>query len=255
MIEIKKTKTQKAANGYIVYQGPSVLNPLEDIIAIATYNSANAKTGNMVQLWIFADGEHSPHDTAKLGLDESICGSCPHRHAAGNTCYVDLSRAPNSIWNSYKKGNYPFFNAALHGKHFTHRKIRLGAYGDPAAVPYSVQKELADLCLSHTGYTHQANHKNFDSRIAKLCMISVDTPRQALKYQEQGFRTFRVALQEDELLANELQCLNTTQEQLQCIDCGLCDGSNRDNSSIAIAVHGSRKNSFKSSLIPTLQVA
>jgi len=64
MIEIKKTKTQKAANGYIVYQGPSVLNPLEDIIAIATYNSANAKTGNMVQLWIFADGEHSPHETA-----------------------------------------------------------------------------------------------------------------------------------------------------------------------------------------------
>ena len=253
MIKIKKVTT-KAPLGLIVYQGPSVLEPETEIVVIATLTSKNEKTGNMVQLWIFVDGELSPHEIAKQGLDASICGHCVHKTTVGGTCYVDLSRAPNAIWKSYKKGNYPAFNSG-HARHLSNRKIRLGAYGDPAAVPYSVLKEVTDISMSFTGYTHQAHHKNFDSRVASFCMVSVDTPRQAIRYQEKGYRTFRVALEQDEVMENELQCLNTTQDQLQCIDCGLCDGLNRASKSIAIAVHGSRKNSFKSSLIDVLQVA
>jgi len=254
VINIKRKKT-KTYPGYIVYKGKSILNPKENIVVINTYTSKNEKTGNMVQQWIFVDGEDNPLLISQKGNDNSICGNCPHRHSANNTCYVDLSKAPRSIWDSYKKGNYPIFDAALHGKHFAHRKIRFGAYGDPAAVPYEIQDQLSKLCLSWTGYTHQAAHKNFDSRIANICMVSVDTPRQAMKYQDRGYRTFRVALENDNTLDSEIQCLNTTEEQLQCIDCGLCDGLNRSSSSIAVPVHGPRKSSFKSSLIPTLEVA
>ena len=55
----------------------------------------------------------------------------------------------------------------------------------------------------------------------------------------------------DSLADDELECLADS-EGLQCIDCGLCDGSKRN---IAITVHGSKASNFKSSLIPTTQVA
>ena len=76
MINIKKKKT-KTYPGYIVYKGKSILNPKENIVVINTYTSKNEKTGNMVQQWIFADGEDNPLTVSQKGNDDSICGNCP----------------------------------------------------------------------------------------------------------------------------------------------------------------------------------
>ena len=214
------------------------------IVVIATMSTSNVKTGQMVQPWILR-ADINPVEASQTGDDSSICGNCVHRHYNKGACYVNIGQAPNAVYKGYQRGIYPVFVYDDHAHYFAHRKIRLGAYGDPAAVPFGVMQSIADLGIGHTGYTHQAEHKGFDGRYFELCQVSADTPRQAAKYQKLGAKTFRVALAGDALANGELECLADS-KGLQCIDCMLCDGSTKN---IAITVHGTLKNRFKSTLI------
>ena len=238
-----KTATALLERGFIMYQGPSMLDGAP-IVVVATMSTSNTKTGQMVQTWILR-ADINPVEASKTGDDASICGNCVHRHYNKGACYVNIGQAPNGVFKGYQRGIYPVFVYDDHAHYFSHRKIRLGAYGDPAAVPFDVMQSIADLGIGHTGYTHQAEHKGFDGRYFELCQVSADTPRQAEKYQKLGARTFRVALAGDALANGELECLADS-KGLQCIDCMLCDGTTKN---IAITVHGTLKNRFKSNLI------
>lgn len=229
--------------GFIMYQGQSMLDNAP-IVVIATMSTTNVKTGDMVQTWILR-ADINPVEASKTGDDSSICGNCVHRHYNRGACYVNIGQAPNSVYKGYQRGIYPVFSFDDHAHYFLHRKIRLGAYGDPAAVPFGVMQSIAALGIGHTGYTHQADHERFDGRYLGLCQVSADTPRQAAKFQALGAKTFRVALAGDALAIGELECLADS-KGLQCIDCMLCDGSTKN---IAITVHGTRSNRFKSNLI------
>ena len=243
-----KVKSAPKLNGVVLYEGPSVLDGAP-IAVIATLKSSNVKTGDMVQTWIIRSDMH-PLEALKQGADSSICGNCVHRQSTGGACYVTVHQAPAAVYRTYKAGKYPTFNLAEHAALFAGRKIRLGAYGDPAAAPYSVWQTITDLCIGHTGYTHQARHKAFDARIASLCMVSADSPRQATKYQQQGFQTFRVAMAGDSLMAGEVECLADSQG-LSCLQCGLCDGRKQ---SVAITVHGTRAANFTTALVPAVNI-
>lgn len=232
--------------GFTLYQGPSVLNG-EPIAAILTLNTSNRKTGNMAQIWIIGATELNPVELSQAKLDDSICGNCPHKQSIGGACYVNIGQAPTAVYKAYKRGRYPAFDANTHSDYLKGRKVRLGAYGDPAAVPFEVLEEITQLTIGHTGYTHQAKHKNFDPRHLKLSMVSVDTPAQAKAWHKIGARTFRVALQGDKLFDNETECLADS-KGLTCAECLLCDGQ-RGN--VAITVHGTRAKNFKSKLIAT----
>ena len=245
----KKPIVKPKQKGFILYDGASVLDGAP-IVVIATLETSNAKTGAMVQTWIIRS-DIEPHQAIKSGEDVSVCGNCPQRHYTGGACYVMTHQAPLSVFRSYKKGLYPTYNAEDHAHVLQGRALRLGAYGDPAAVPFEVFEPLVRLASVHTGYTHQIANKNFDRRYLLLCQVSADTPKQALKYQAQGAKTFRVALPEDTLFDNEIECLSDS-KGIQCIDCGLCDGQSKN---IAIVVHGQRKNNFKSNLIQSVEVA
>jgi len=254
-LSTKPTKATKSiARGFVMYSGPSMLNG-DPILVIATMESSNAKTGNMVQTWIIA-ADLSPVEASKTGSDESVCGNCVHRHykgpngTGGGACYVNLSHAPRAAFDGYKRGIYPEFNYDDHARYFEGRRIRLGAYGDPAAVPFGVMQSIADLGSGHTGYTHQADHKNFDSRYFGLCQVSADSPKQAEKYQKLGGKTFRVAMAGDALAPTELECLADS-KGLNCIDCMLCDGTSKN---IAITVHGARKARFKTNIIKSISI-
>jgi len=233
--------------GYVMWKGPSALTGAE-IVVIATMETSNRKTGRMVQVWIL-DVNTNPVEAIKTGADESICGTCPHR---GTTCYVNVGQAPLAVWKAFHRGIYPEFDIDKHGHWFTHRYTRLGAYGDPAAAPFEIMELLAKIGLGNTGYTHQAARKEFDMRFIGICQVSADTPRQAVKWQALGAKTFRVALKGDSLADNEIECLADS-EGIQCIDCGLCNGVQQN---IAITVHGRGANKFKSAMvIPTVQLA
>lgn len=234
--------------GFILYEGASVLDGAP-IVAIATLTTSNRKTGDMVQTWILRS-DINPVEVSKQKLDNSICGNCPQKQSIGGACYVNIGQAPNSIYKAYKNGRYPKFDINKHGAYFSNRMVRLGAYGDPAAIPFEVNEQLTQLATGHTGYTHQIAHRNFDKRYLNICMVSADTPKQARKYQALGAKTFRVALANDSLFDNELECLSDS-KGINCIDCGLCDGQTKN---IAVQVHGARKNSFKSKLIDVVNL-
>ena len=245
----KPTQAKPKEKGFILYEGPSALDG-QPIVVIATMTTSNAKTGDMVQTWILrADIE--PHHATKSGKDSSVCGNCPQRHYNGGACYVVTHQAPLSIYRSYKRGLYSVYDVAQHQRHFEGRALRLGAYGDPAAAPFEVWQPLVKVSRTHTGYTHQITHAAFDDRFLTICQVSADTPKQAQKFQSMGARTFRVALPNDHLADNEIECLADS-KGIQCIDCGLCDGQTKN---IAIVVHGQRAASFNSNLINVLEVA
>jgi hypothetical protein len=240
---VKKPRINKSINGFILYDGVSILDN-KPIVCIATLSSSNDKTGDMVQTWILRSDIH-PVSATKTGDDISVCGNCIHRHYNNGACYVKTFQAPANVYKSYKKNNYPKYDPVLHSQYFMGRKIRLGAYGDPAAIPYEIFKNITDVTLGHTGYTHQVKHKNFDDRYLSLCQVSVDSPRQAEKYQKLGAKTFRVAMDGDSLLENEIECLADSQG-IQCKDCMLCDGQKKN---IAITVHGNLSGRFKTSIV------
>jgi len=229
-----------AARGFIMYEGESAIDG-SDIVVIATLKSSNVKTGNMVQTWILCKDSH-PVQASLDGDDTAICGNCVHRRNRGGACYVNIGQAPSQVWKTYKRGGYPLFNAKDHAQYFTGRKVRLGSYGDPAAMPYEIAERMVNMSLGHTGYTHQASRKFFDKRFLTLCQVSADTPRQALKFQAMGAKTFRVALEGDALMDGEIECLADS-KGISCLDCGLCNGVKQN---IAITVHGTWSSRFKS---------
>ena len=246
---VKKPKQAKPQQkGFVLYDGASVLDG-KPIVVVATLETRNAKTGTMVQTWIIRS-DIEPNKAVKTGDDVSVCGNCPQRHFNDGACYVVTHQAPLGVYRAYKRGLYPTYNPDNHGHILAGRSLRLGAYGDPAAVPFEVFEPLVKLAVGHTGYTHQIAHKNFDKRYLSICQASADTPKQAQKLQALGAKTFRVALPDDSLFDNEIECLADS-KGIQCIDCGLCDGQTKN---IAIVVHGQRKNNFKSNLIQTVEV-
>lgn len=224
--------------GVVLYRGPSVLDG-EPIICVATFNSKNAKTGDMIQTWILRE-DVSPTVAVALGKDTSICGRCPHRHFSGGACYVLPFQAPTVVFNNYHLGTYDKLDTTTL-KRFLGRKIRLGSYGDPAAVPYHVWLGVVGLCNGHTGYTHQLNHECFDMKLTDFCQISVETSAQYRDAVENNLGTFRVIPEGGKLHDGEMMCPNEIYK-LQCVACGLCDG--RHQHRIAITVHGSKKPRF-----------
>ena len=223
-------------NGVELYRGPSVLDG-SPIVVILTFKSANPKTGDMMQLYIMR-ADMGPLEASKRKLDAAICGSCSHRHSLGGCCYVVLIHGPSVVYKTWLAGKYPVYTSE-HDKRIASRKVRLGAYGDPAAVPYSVLKKLTDTALGFTGYTHQLQHKNFDPRVLEFCQVSTDTAKQTKQAHAAGNGSFRIVTDKAHALPFERECLADS-HGLECRDCMRCDGS----SNIFILVHGSRKSNF-----------
>lgn len=230
-------------NSYVLYQGASVLDGQQIVVIASGFAkaSANDKTGDMIQTFIMrADIE--PHQAVKTGEDSSVCGSCPHRHFLGGSCYVTTHQAPLSVYRAWKRGTIP---AMTDYSLFEGRLVRFGAYGDPAAVPASVWSAVASVAKGNTGYTHQLGHKAFDREILNYCMVSADTPKQAQKAHDAGLRTFRVKVEGTPLLEGEIECLADS-KGLSCAECKLCHSATAEAVSIAIDVHGSKAKRYTS---------
>jgi len=225
--------------GFTLYEGPSNLDGAP-IVAIATMNSSNSKTGPLTQVWILRS-DVAPVEAAKSGLDASICGDCRHRPTKGDTCYVILWQAPAQIWRSYKAGTYKPASAANRAM-LRALPMRMGAYGDPAAVPIEVWRGAAGS--GALGYTHQWRTA---SDLRGMCMASVDDPEEAAQAQALGWRTFRVKHESDPLLPREIICPATLDRgRTFCMTCRQCDGTRRSASrpQIVVDVHGPRAKRF-----------
>ena len=219
--------------GYILYRG---MTNGKSFVAIATLESRNVKTGNMVQIWFLL--EHtSPIEGVKSGLDAlTICKDCIF--ASGNGCYVEVGRAPTMVWKKFKACGYPELNPCDYSRVFSGRKIRFGAYGNPTLLPLSIVKAIASVSNGWTGYFHDWKTNPLAKEYAKFFMASTETESSYRLAKSLNFRIFHVSPVQP---ADTLECLSET-KQMQCADCKLCSGLSKSRlPSIWINPHGSKK--------------
>lgn len=237
------------ALSFLLYEGPSQLDG-SPIVCIATgldHPSANHKTGPMVQTWILR-ADVPPDEAAMDGSDSAVCGDCPLRgvvikQANGEqvnrfrSCYVFVGQAPAAVWSSYKRGDHASGATSMLAGRF----VRMGAYGDPCAVPLSVWSEVAAAAAGHTGYTHQWRERRFQG-YRSLLMASVESETDARVARAMGWRTFRAAVHGSMPMTGEFHCPASKEQdyRLTCEDCRACDGagSNADRASVVIWPHG-----------------
>ena len=234
----------KKPNGVELWRGPSEIDG-QPIVLIATglaKGSKNTKTGAMIQTWILG-AYQSPTDAVRTGADSSICGDCKHRGTIengkniGRSCYVTVFQAPLNIWKSWRRGIYPT-GTSLAG-HF----VRVGSYGDPAAVPSHVWKTALSGTLGNTGYTHQWRTAA-SAEYAPFVMASVETKEEAEQATGLGYRTFRVTSQDSRMdkRPREVICPASKEAGVKtnCASCKACGGlSAKAKANIVITVHGS----------------
>lgn len=232
----------------VAYRGPSMLDG-KPIVVVASFaddvRKANEKTGRMVQTWILR-ADVLPTEAAHAGTDASVCGPCPLRGkvlptASGSTrnfgrsCYVVLHHVPNAKWRWAK--DRPV-NLAAAAAMCVGRNVRLGSYGDPAAVPVAVLHKLLRGAKGWTGYTHQWRTH---AHLSGLCMASCDTDADREEARASGWRTFTVG---GVLGEGELFCPATPEggSLTTCDTCRLCSGTTSGAKDVRVLPHGSSRN-------------
>jgi len=213
-------------------------------VAILTLRSDNTKTGDMAQAWILSRNVN-PFSASITGTDKHVCGDCKHRFQNLGTCYVNLVRAPTSVWEAYHRGLYrPETPKAI--RRIRGKEIRLGAYGDPAFVPFEVWRRLLDASSAeHTGYTHQWRSRSCDPRFKQIVMASVDSLAERAEAKALGWRTFRIRNEGEKIVRGEMQCPAAAEagHAEQCIDCpSKCSGG--EGRDAGIIVHGMMRKRF-----------
>jgi hypothetical protein len=235
----------------IIYRGPSLLDGAP-IVVVATFSKRNRKTGGMVQTYILRD-DMDPVTASRTGADAAICGACPLRGVAnaakgkgqadGRACYVTLIHGPSLVYRSNLRGVYP---DATHHEDTTAlgygRMVRIGTYGDPAAVPAHVWEALTMRAKGWTAYTHQWLHQ---PDALTYAMASVESLTAAKYIWARDGRTFRIIRDVAEIdPAREVLCPASAEagKRTTCADCRLCAGqATRSPKSVAIVAHGNGK--------------
>lgn len=230
-------KNSKRPLGVVLYRGASEIDGAP-IVVIATFESSNEKTGNVVQTWILTERDN-PIAAINNGHDSSICGDCPlrgdivplsNRHKVktkniSRGCYVAIDKAPLGVWRAYHRGRYPIFDVRLHARFFNGRKLRLGAYGDPTAAPLSVWLPVIESSAGHLGYSHMWRMPKFQ-KWARYLMASVHSEKQAQRASAMGWRYFRTRSAEEPIGALEFICPASAERDIMtCDDCGACNGN------------------------------
>lgn len=228
----------------ILYEGPSQLDGAP-IVVILT-ESRNRKTGGMLQTWIMR-ADVAPHEALKSGADSSVCGDCKHRPFNGGACYVRVFQAPLVVWKAWRRGNYQAAGSldAIAERGAGH-SIRLGAYGDPAAVPVEIWRALVSRAAAWTGYTHQWRDA-VAAPLQSLAMASTDSHDELADARAAGWRSFRVRAPFEPLAGKEIVCPASDEagKKTTCESCRACGGTGaKARADIAIVAHGATARRF-----------
>ena len=272
----------------IIYDGPSAIDgaPIVAILTGIANVSSNTGTGDMLQVYIIRS-DMMPEAARHTGADAAICGACPMRGRvvsldeareiaetlpAGQraqlrkriktaqdkgqdtlnierACYVIVSQAPTIIYKAYKRGLYREASPEEAAQYVHGRALRIGAYGDSAALPPGIVEPLADAADIVTNYTHSGCYDMTRAKqLAQFTMLSADNLKQAESYWKTGARTFRVSSdwqlvdgvrRVTDIADGESQCPKTISKRVTCEACGVCDGLKRGiKNSIVAPSHG-----------------
>lgn len=208
----------------IIWHGPSKLTGDPVVVVLAESNIPKLGVGRTLAAHILVD-EAIPAEAAKDGRDVAICGDCPRRRTPdrGSTCYVSLARAYPAMGRKLVEGRYPVLTVPEIAEAVRGRFLRIGAYGDPAAVPVDFWMHLAGRSSAWTAYTHQWR---VAPELRPIMMASVDTRAEQQEAARLGWRTYRVRQPGDTLIATELPCPASREEgyRSRCSSCRGCSG-------------------------------
>jgi len=239
----------KEPTGYTIWEGFSLLDG-SPIAVVALLGSSNRKTGDMVQTYIIRR-DMKPTEAVRTGADAAICGDCKHRPFNGGACYVVVAQGPTVVWKGLVAGKYPRKDAAEVGRMVAGRMVRLGTYGDPAAVPFHIWNELVAHAAGRTGYSHQWRNETLPlahrQAIARLTMASVDNLEEAQQARAQGLRYFRIRVASEPVQRGEFVCPASDEagKRKTCATCGACSGSEKPTAaSPVIVVHGAKASRY-----------
>jgi hypothetical protein len=222
--------------GYVIQESTSPIDG-SPIVVILTMSSSNKKTGPMCQVWILR-ADVNPVQAVNTGADVSICGNCPHRKQAdgSRSCYVNVGQAPNSVWKTYQAGKYERDLHVLGAREaVAGRKIRFGAYGDPALIKPLIFRILTNAAAGHTAYTHQWREP-WAQWTAGHMQASCDGMADYLEASSRGFKTFAVIPKNGDSYSGKLCPATAEGSKVTCLTCSLCDGVKAD---IFVEAHGS----------------
>jgi hypothetical protein len=241
-IEAPSPAAAGVAGDLLFYRGPSLLTgtPIVGVLTGLTHRCDNPKTGPILQTWILRE-DLAPMAAVRRNLDDAICGDCALRgeRGLGRRCYVAPWLAPTNVWRMvaarrYPEASWPDVRTAVAG-----HSLRLGAYGDPAAIPFEVWCVVLEQATGWVGYTH--HWRRCDDRFRHILMASVDSLDELVAARAAGWRTFRVlAPGEAPLEQQECRCPASVEagHRTTCERCQLCRGTSRPARSVAIAAHG-----------------
>ena len=232
----------------VAWRGPSPLDgsEIELVLSCLRVPSGNEKTGDMVQSYVLPV-QTAPHDAIYTGANRGVCGDCPHRPLKAGTCYVTVDNRRTGITSVHRVARrlQPDVEGAVAALKAAGAPLRLGAWGDPAMVPFEVVQRLADAAPGHTGYTHQ--WRTCDPRFRAVLMASVDTLEEARQATAAGWRYFRVKAATEPDLPSEVHCPASTERgnRITCAKCRLCGGQAgrliAKRPHVVIDVHGSHR--------------
>jgi hypothetical protein len=225
------------------YENGAVIWSSWNVVAIATTESDNVKTGPMVQIWLIDRNMH-PVESIRSGKDSTLqCAGCPF--ASGEGCYV--SPLPlMAIWRKFQRNEYPTLSlfSPEWQSFWAGKAVRFGAYGNPSLLPLPVVESIAGLARRHTGYFHDWKEMSRDEARAygRFFMASCESWNVG-KAHALGLRTFSVLPAGAKPPSGSLECIADS-KGLTCAQCGLCDGTERSDRrnnplpSIWIQAHG-----------------
>ena len=240
----------RPAPGYVIARG---LSPIDGapFVAVLTLKSRNRKTGDMAQVFIIRPDLH-PSEALATGADLTVCGNCPHRPRFDpevdrivRSCYVDVGKSVAAVWHALQRGSYPDWQPS-DSRRLRGRRIRWGAYGDPAILPEGVVRDLTALADGHTGYTHQWRQP-WAAWSRGFFQASCDSFADYLDASAAGWRTFAVVPQGAPAYSGKLCPATAPESQAQCLTCRLCDGAKQD---IWVEAHGVGASHVPAHLIP-----
>lgn len=208
-------------NSTVLYEGPSLINraPITLILAGMKRKSNNPKTGDMLQTFIFGQNG-APSLAMKDGRDKAVCGNCPLRPSSNGGCYV-VPYAVNNVHKSYREGRMASTEFKDLPKVGQIKPVRLGAYGNPSAVPIRYWHALLAKAKNWTGYDHR--WASINKSWADILMASVESLAARRAANQKGFRTFRILKGGEKPTKSEVLCPGA-QGLTTCAKCKLCNG-------------------------------
>lgn len=205
---------KKLESSVTIWEGASLFDgsPIKVVMSAYTKDSNNDKTGPMIQVYILPSDE-KPNDVYKA-KGSAVCGSCKYN---GSGCYVNWSRL-TPIWKASKKNKISLEIASWLCSQL---RVRIGAAGDPAAVPTEVWAQLLKNADGWTGYTHA--WESCDPELIKYFMASCDSKKEVYHAQNIGWNVFYVHDNDMDIKVDSIPC-SADGIMKHCFSCMMCHG-------------------------------